>query len=218
MTRPNIIFVLIDDLGWRDLSVYGSTFYETPNLDKLAREGLIFSDAYAAAPVCSPTRASLLTGKYPATVGVTQFIGGHTVGKLCDVPYFHHLPMQEASLASALKAGGYATWHVGKWHLGNDKTWPETHGFDLNLGGCDWGYLKQGYFSPYGLPTLSDGATGEYLTDRLTDEAIKLVEGSGDEPFFLNLWHYAVHTPIQAPQHLVKKYREKARRLGLEQE
>ncbi len=216
MTQPNILFILLDDLGWADLGVYGSTFYETPNLDKLAQEGLTFSDAYAAAPVCSPTRASLLTGKYPATVGVTQYIGGHGVGKLCDVPYFHHLPLSEVSLASALSEGGYVTWHVGKWHLGNSLTWPEKHGFEVNIGGCDAGHPPQGYFSPYGIPTLSDGPAGEYLTDRLTDEAIGLIENSNGQPFFLNLWHYAVHTPIQAPAALIEKYQEKARRLGLE--
>ena len=216
--RPNIVFILLDDLGWRDLGVYGSTFYETPNLDRLAATGLTFSDAYAAAPVCSPTRASLLTGKYPATVGVTQYIGGHGVGKLCDVPYFQQLPLSEVSLAAALKHGGYATWHVGKWHLGSALTWPEAHGFDVNIGGCDRGHPPQGYFSPYSIPTLPDGPEGEYLTDRLTDEAIRLVENSGEQPFFLNLWHYAVHTPIQAPRALVAKYEAKARRLGLDRE
>jgi len=215
--RPNIIFILLDDLGWRDLGCYGSSFYETPNLDRLAAEGISFTNAYAAAPVCSPTRASILTGKYPATVGVTQYIGGHAVGKLCDVPYFHVLPRQEISLARALKEhGGYQTWHVGKWHLGERETRPEQHGFDVNLGGCGWGSPKYGYFSPYHCPALTDGPPGEYLTDRLTDEAMKLIRSSGDAPFFLNLWHYAVHTPIQAPEALVEKYRRKAAALGLD--
>ncbi len=217
MKRPNIVFILLDDLGWRDLGVYGSSFYETPNLDRLAREGLTFTDAYAAAPVCSPTRASLLSGKYPASVGVTQFIGGYGVGKLWDVPYFHHLPLSERSLAWALREGGYATWHVGKWHLGNRVTWPEAHGFEVNVGGCDWGMPNHGFFSPYGLPTLADGPEGEYLTDRLTDEAIRLIESSGEQPFFLNLWHYAVHLPIEAPRELVEKYEAKARALGLDE-
>jgi arylsulfatase A-like enzyme len=215
MTRPNIIVILIDDLGWRDLGCYGSTFYETPQLDRLAAQGMRFTDAYAAAPVCSPTRASLLTGKYPATVGVTDWIGGHGVGRLCDVPYFSHLPRQEVSLARALHEGGYRTWHVGKWHLGSRLTWPTQHGFDVNIGGCEWGHPPT-YFSPYGCPTLADGPAGEYLTDRLTDEAIALVESEDERPFFLNLWHYAVHTPIEAPEHLVRKYEEKAERLGLD--
>lgn len=214
--RPNILFILIDDLGWRDLGCYGSTFYETPVLDRLAAEGARFTDAYAAAPVCSPTRASLLTGKYPARVGVTQYIGGHGVGRLTDVPYHWLLPTHEYSLARALREGGYQTWHVGKWHLGQRRTWPEQHGFDVNIGGCEWGQPANGYFSPYGCPTLSDGPEGEYLTDRLTDEAIRLIEHAGERPFFLNLWHYAVHIPIEVPSDLVAKYRQKAARLGLD--
>jgi len=216
-TKPNIIFILLDDLGWRDLVCYGSPFYETPNLDRLAAEGMTFSNAYAAAPVCSPTRASIMTGKYPARVGITQYIGGQATGKLCDVPYLRELPLQEVSLAGALKAGGYATWHVGKWHLGGAETSPLKHGFDINIGGCDWGSPKKGYFSPYGCPAISDGPPGEYLTDRLTDEAIGLIGSANPtKPFFLNLWHYAVHTPIQAPEALIEKYRRKAAALGLD--
>lgn len=212
---PNIVFILIDDLGGRDLGCYGSTFYETPRLDALAREGMLFTDAYAAAPVCSPTRASIMSGKYPANVGVTQYIGGHGVGRLLDVPYFPLLPTDEYSLARALHDAGYQTWHVGKWHLGPRKTWPDQHGFDVNIAGCDWGHPRS-YFSPYQCPTLTDGPDGEYLTDRLTDEAIGLIENAGDRPFFLNLWHYAVHIPIDAPADLVAKYERKAADLGLD--
>jgi arylsulfatase A-like enzyme len=159
-----------------------------------------------------------LTGKYPARVGVTQWIGGHSVGKLQDVPYFHALPMSEVSLAEALRRGGYQTWHVGKWHLGDELTWPERHGFDVNRGGCGWGDPHHGYFSPYHCPTLPDGPKGEYLTDRLTDEAISLIDNRDPgRPFFLNLWHYAVHVPIQAPAALLGKYQDKARALGLDQ-
>lgn len=219
-TRPNIVFILTDDLGWADLGCYGSSFYETPVLDRLAAEGMRFTDAYAAAPVCSPTRASILTGKYPARMGVTQFIGGHLVGKLGDVPYFDRLPANEFSLARALRDGGYQTWHVGKWHLGAQRpSLPDRHGFDVNIGGTGHGYPPQGYFSPFGLTTLPDGRDGEYLTDRLTDEAIRLVERHGGHdrrPFFLHLSHYAVHTPTQGPAELVEKYREKAQRLGLD--
>lgn len=214
--RPNIIFILTDDLGWRDISCYGSSFYETPNIDRLAERGMLFTDAYASAPVCSPTRASLMSGKYPARVGVTQYIGGHTVGRLCDVPYFWGLPLSEISLAKALSQGGYATWHVGKWHLGDGTMRPEAHGFEVNIGGCGWGHPHNGYFSPYGIPTLDEGPPGEYLTDRLTDEAVGLINGRDERPFFLNLSHYAVHTPIEAPRDLVAKYEEKARRLGLD--
>ncbi|GAB3742330.1 sulfatase [Microlunatus parietis] len=215
---PNLIVILVDDLGWTDLSCYGSDFYETPHLDALAAGGARFTQAYAAAPVCSPSRAALMTGKWPARVGVTNFIGGHAVGRLADVPYFHGLPRNEHSLARALADGGYATWHVGKWHLGERLTSPETHGFAVNVGGCGLGHPPS-YFSPYGIPTLADGPVGEYLTGRLTDEAVRLIdEHDQQRPFFLNLWHYTVHTPIQAPQPLIDKYRAKADRLGLDTE
>jgi len=215
----NILFILIDDMGWRDLACTGSDFYETPRLDALAAQGMMFTNAYASCPVCSPTRASVLTGKYPATVGITQFIGGFSSGQLCDVPYFRELPETEYSLASALRDQGYQTWHVGKWHLGGRRSMPTDHGFDVNVGGFDVGLPPNGYFSPYKFPTLEDGPEGEYLTDRLTDEAIQLIEKrDSTKPFFLNLWHYAVHTPIQAPTALVEKYEAKAKRLGLDQQ
>lgn len=217
MKRPNFIFILIDDMGAGDLSCYGSSFYETPNIDRLAREGMLFTDAYAAAPVCSPTRASILTGKYPANVGVTNWIGGHTRGKLIDAPYIDHLPLEEKSLAAALKEGRYHTWHVGKWHLGEREYYPDRHGFDVNIGGCSWGSPHNGYFSPWGIETLPDGPEGEELTDRLTDEAIALIKGCDDQPFFLNLWYYAVHTPIQGKPELVQYYEDKAKRMGLDQ-
>jgi len=215
---PNIIFIFIDDLGWRDLGCYGSTYYETPNLDRLASEGVRFADAYAACPVCSPSRASVLTGRYPARVGVTNFIGGRTKGRLLEAPYVDHLPLEEYSLARALKAGGYQTWHVGKWHLGGREYWPDRHGFDVNIGGCGWGMPKNGYFSPYGNPTLEDGPEGEYLTDRLTDEAINLIRNSDGRPFFLYLPYYAVHIPIEAKADQIERFREKAHDLGLDKE
>lgn len=216
-TQPNIIFILIDDMGWKDLGSYGSEFYETPNLDRLAASGMQFTDAYAASPVCSPTRASILSGKYPATVGVTDWIGAHTKGKLIDAPYIHHLPLSEMSIAESLRKGGYDTWHVGKWHLGNENHYPEKHGFDINIGGCHWGQPMNGYFSPYDMENLPNGPDGEYLTDRLTDEAIKLIEQKGNKPFFLNFSHYAVHTPIQAPHQLIEKYQAKSKKMGLDQ-
>jgi arylsulfatase A-like enzyme len=222
-------------MGWKDLGCYGSSFYETPNLDRMAAEGLRFTDAYASCPVCSPTRASVMSGKYPATVGVTNFIApppkpsagknplalpftGVARGKLLDAPYTRYLPLTEKSLAAALRDGGYRTWHVGKWHLGGPDYYPEHHGFDVNIGGCDWGMPREGYYSPYGISTLPNGPEGEYLTDRITDEAIRLIrEADGEQPFFLNLWHYAVHTPIQAPnRELVAKYEAKAKAMGLD--
>ncbi|MFW5858143.1 MAG: sulfatase [Planctomycetota bacterium] len=217
VTQPNILFILIDDLGWRDLACYGSEFYETPRLDRLAREGMLFTQAYASCPVCSPTRASIMSGKSPARVGITQFIGGHNEGRLCDVDYLHYLPLEETSLATALREEGYQTWHVGKWHLGDEPFWPEKHGFDVNIGGNHAGMPHHGFFSPYHLENIEDGPEGEYLTDRLTEEALRLIaDRDPDRPFFLNLWHYAVHIPIQAPERLVEKYRAKAKRLRLD--
>jgi arylsulfatase A-like enzyme len=222
MSRPNLIFILMDDLGWRDLSCYGSTFYETPHLDRLAQEGMSFTDAYAACPVCSPTRASILSGKYPATVGVTDWIDWtgriHPAkGKLVDVPYLKHLPLEETTIAEVLQAAGYHTWHVGKWHLGGPGFYPGDQGFERNVGGCEWGMPMHGYSSPWGIPTLEDAPEGTYLTDHLTDEAIKLIRTKSDKkPFFLNLWYYSVHIPIQAKAETIEKYEAKAKAMGLD--
>jgi arylsulfatase A-like enzyme len=218
--QPNILFILIDDLGACDLGCTGSSFYETPRLDQLASEGIRFTEGYASAPVCSPTRASVLSGKYPARVGITQWIGGYGVGRLCDVPYFHQLMPSEYALPKALKErAGYQTWHVGKWHLGNGICSPEAHGFDLNIGGCEWGMPKYGYFSPWNIPGLENAPEGTYLTDHLTDSAIRLIEQHDTgKPFFMHLSHYAVHTPVQAPAELVAKYEQKAKDMGIDQE
>ncbi len=224
MTRPNIVFILIDDMGWRDLVCYGSSFYETPNIDRLAAEGMRFSDAYAACPVCSPTRASILTGKYPATVGITDWIDAHghlhpARGRVIDVPYLKHLPQQEHSLARALNVGGYQTWHVGKWHLGGAGHLPEDHGFEINIGGAHQGSPgRGGYFSPWTVPPLADAdvPAGTYLTDYLTDGALDLIRDRDERPFFLNLWYYTVHTPIQAKPEKIAKYEAKAKDLGLD--
>ncbi len=217
MPRPNFIVILIDDMGWRDLGCTGSTFYETPNIDALAARGVRFTNAYAACPVCSPSRASLLTGRYPARVGVTDYIGGESRGKVISPPYTRHLPLEEHNLAKALKAARYRTWHVGKWHLGGEEYWPDKQGFDVNIAGCSWGHPEGGYFSPWGNPRLADGPEGEYLTDRITDEAVKLISGSGDEPFFLNMWYFSVHAPIQAKEEHIARFKEKARELGLDE-
>ncbi len=226
MSRPNILFFLADDLGWADLGCYGSSFHETPNIDALRQRGMLFTDAYAACPVCSPTRASVLTGKYPASLGVTDWIdwGGSVhpaKGRLVDVPYIKHLPAGEHTLAQALASGGYATWHLGKWHLGGAGFHPEDFGFEKNIGGCHMGSpAKGGYFSPWDIEPLrgANVPEGTYLTDYLTDRAVELIESKEPrKPFFLNMWYYLVHTPIEAPEALVDKYREKARRLGLDQ-
>ena len=223
MQRPNFLLILVDDMGWRDLGCTGSLFYETPNVDRLCAEGARFTQAYAACPVCSPTRASLLTGRCPARLGITNFIDwsgrNHpSRGRLIDAPYLHHLPGSETTVATILKDAGYQTWHVGKWHLGGPDHYPDRHGFDVNIGGCEYGMPVAGYFSPWRIPTLPDGPDGEYLTDRLTDEAIRLIEAGDGRPFFLNLWYYSVHTPIQAREPIIEKYRQKARDLGLDRE
>ncbi len=225
--QPNIIFILLDDFGWKDTSCYGSKFYETPNVDRLAATGMRFTDAYAACPVCSPTRASIMTGKYPATVGITDWIdwGGfcHPArGKVVDVPYLKQLPASEHTIAAALRDGGYATWHVGKWHLGGPGHRPEDHGFDRNIGGCEWGCPIKGYFAPWQIPVLpgDDVPPGTYLTDHLGDQAAQLIRDHAaadrTRPFFLNLWFYTVHTPIQAKPETIAKYEAKAKQMGLD--
>ncbi len=224
MKQPNILFILIDDLGWKDIVCCGSEFYETPNLDRLANQGLRFTNAYASCPVCSPTRASLLTGKYPATVGITDWIDWNDSthparGRLVDVPYLKDLPQSEYSLAKALKEGGYRTWHVGKWHLGGEGHFPEDHGFDVNVGGCHQGSpAPGGYFSPWAIEALQDVVIpdGVYLTDYLTDQAIDLIRQTDDRAFFLNMWYYTVHTPIEAKEEKIRKYEAKVKTLGLD--
>ncbi len=213
--RPNIVFILIDDLGWKDLSCYGSEFYETPNIDRLQKEGILFTSAYAASPVCSPTRASILTGKYPARLGITNYIGGRERGKLLPPANLEYLPLSEKTLPKTLQEAGYRTYHVGKWHLGGSQYLPQYQGFDKNVAGCEWGAPRYGYFSPYRIPGFPDGPEGEFLTDRLTEEAIKLVRES-PEPFFLYLSHYAVHARAAAPERYVRKYEEKVKKLGLD--
>jgi arylsulfatase A-like enzyme len=218
MKKPNIVFILIDDLGWRDLGCYGSSFYETPNIDKLATLGMSFTNAYATCPVCSPTRASILTGKYPARIGLTNYIGGKSKGKLIDAPYIEYLPLSEKSIAKVLKEHGYDTWHVGKWHLGGEKYYPAKHGFNISVGGCHWGIAFKGYFNPWNIPTIddNDAPKGTYLTDYLTDKAIELINSKNDKPYFLNLWYYSVHIPIQAKPEKIEYFREKKERFGLD--
>ena len=210
---PNIVFILADDLGWKDLGCYGSEFYETPNLDRLAREGMRFTDAYASACVCSPTRASLLTGKSPARLHLTDWLPGRpdsSSQKMYAPKIETCLASGETTLAEALQKEGYATASVGKWHLGQaPENGPEYHGFEFQIAGSGRGNPAS-YFSPYQLPQLRDGPAGEYLTDRLTEEALHFVEQNKERPFFLYLPFYAVHTPLQAKQALEEKYKEKA--------
>jgi arylsulfatase A-like enzyme len=218
MKKPNILLIVVDDLGWKDLSCYGSDFYETPSIDKFAENGIVFTQAYAPSPVCSPSRASILTGKYSSRVGVTDWIGAHASGKLIDAPYSNHISSEHKTIAQFLKSQDYSTWHVGKWHLGEKDYYPERYGFDINIGGCNIGHPNHGYFSPYKIETLEDGEEGEYLTDRLTNEAINLIGShvkSNNNPFFLNLWHYAVHTPVQVENKYSSQFTEKSEKTGL---
>ena len=224
---PNIVFFLADDLGQRDLGAYGSTFYETPHLDRLAKEGARFTDAYAACPVCSPTRASILTGQWPQRTGITDYIGAPMTPdawkrntKSLPAPYADRLSLDAPTIAKALKAAGYATFFAGKWHLGPEGYWPENQGFDVNMGGNERGgpYGGKKYFSPYGNPRLTDGPDGEHLPDRLATEAVKFIQAKRGEPFLVYFPFYSVHTPLMARPDLQKKYEEKRARLGLKAE
>ncbi|MFZ2339210.1 MAG: sulfatase [Bacteroidales bacterium] len=230
--KPNFIFFLVDDLGYSDVGCYGSEYYETPNIDRVAAEGMKFTDAYAGSTISSPTRASILTGKYAARLHITAPIpiishkrqeSAGNITRLKDPDYCMNLPLEEVTIAETLKSAGYATASIGKWHVCNDPEYfPESQGFDINVGGNGHGNT-QNYFYPYknrwrmteGFPwiqwnTLPDGIPGEYITDRLTDEALKFIEENRDRPFFLYLSHYAVHTPIQAKDILIEKYSGKS--------
>lgn len=221
-TPPNFLFILVDDLGWTDLGCYGSEFYETPNIDQLAQSGMRFTDAYAACPVCSPTRASIMTGKYPARTNTTDWFGApqpENVNKhwtrdkpLLPASYNEHMELGETTIAESLKANGYNTFFAGKWHLGKEGFYPEDQGFDINKGGWERGgpYGGKGYFSPYGNPKLSDGPEGEHLPDRLASETVNFMASSKETPFFAYLSFYSVHTPLVGRQDLVTKYEEKA--------
>jgi len=208
---PNVVLILVDDLGWTDLGCFGSRFYETPHIDRLASRGMRFTQAYAACTVCSPTRASLMTGKYPPRVGITDWIPGHPRPKAkLKVPEIaRELALEETTLAEILKGAGYATAAVGKWHLGGPGFHPDRQGFDLNVGGCEKGQPPS-YFAPYRIPTMAEGEKGEYLTDRLAREAVQFIEANRDRPFFLYLAHYAVHTPLMGKEEVVRKYRARA--------
>ncbi|MBL8849358.1 MAG: sulfatase [Planctomycetaceae bacterium] len=216
----NVVVILADDLGWADLGCYGGDLHETPHLDRLAAEGVRFTDAYAAS-ICSPTRASLMTGKHHARLGITIWREGSLrappVERLRPPSSVSDLASSEFTIAEVLHAAGYQTGIVGKWHLGSAENYPEVHGFDTNIGGTLWG-APATYFFPYRgpfnketryVPHLEGGTDGEYLTDRLTDEALKFIDRAGDRPFFLYLAHHAPHTPIQAKPELVEHYRQK---------
>jgi len=210
--KPNVIFILVDDLGWNDLGYTGSTFYESPNIDKLSTESFEFKTAYAASSVCSPTRASIMTGKHPSRVNITDWIPGVDPKNrpLLGPQDLHQLPLNEITIAEKLKQSGYKTFYAGKWHLGSQGYYPEENGFDINVGGFEKGSPMGGYYSPYKNPKLSDGPEGEYLTDRLTSESISFIENHDkSQPFVLFLSFYNVHTPIQPNLKHVNYFKEK---------
>jgi len=215
---PNFVFFLVDDLGYQDIGAYNAdTFYETPHVDRLAREGMRFTQGYAACPVCSPSRYAIMTGKYPARADVTDWFTGRHAGRFLSAPMRSYMPRAEVTIAEALKASGYQTAFLGKWHLGpSPRYWPEAQGFDVNIGGHDRGSPPGGYFSPYRNPRLADGPPGEHLPIRLAREATRIIQQSREAPFFVYLSFYSVHTPLQAPPAVVDKYRAKAARSGLD--
>ena len=236
----NFILILVDDLGWMDLSCQGSRYYETPNLDRLAAQGMRFTNAYAACAVCSPTRAAIQTGRYPARLGVTDWIrsrfqgggipldkknpSGFTGGSRKFLVPKNALWMESAeiTIAELLKPAGYVSCHIGKWHLGADDWYPQKQGYDFNYGGCDYGQPPS-YFDPYnkpthrhamiraGIPHLPGRKLGQYLSDREAEEAVTFIEKHKDKPFFLNMDNYAVHTPIQAKAEVAARYEKKTK-------
>ena len=214
--KQNFLFILVDDLGWTDLGYSGSTFHETPNIDALSEVSVQFTQAYASASICSPTRASIMTGKHPARVNITDWIPGYDPKdqKLSGPQDLDALPLDESTLAEVLTDNGYKTFFAGKWHLGSDGYFPEDQGFQINKGGHHAGSPPGGYYSPYKNPKLSDGPEGEYLTDRLTDESLGFLDTIDDDPFFLFLSYYTVHTPIQPNKLYQERFEKKLMDMG----
>ncbi len=221
---PNFLFILVDDLGYMDVGCYNpNTFYETPCIDQMALEGVRFTNAYAASPVCSPTRASILTGKYPVRMATTDYFGAAQPEewarntRLLPASYVDELPLEEITIAEVLRENGYSTFFAGKWHLGEEGFWPENQGFDINKGGCSKGgpYGGKMYFSPFNNPRLKDSTENEHLPDRLARETTSFIEKNKEKPFFAYLSFYSVHTPLVGRPDLVKKYQKKKEQLQL---
>ena len=219
--KTNFVFLLVDDLGWGDFGCYGAEFYETPNIDKLTGQGMLFTEAYAACTVCSPSRAAILSGCYPARLHLTDWIAGHKkpFAKLAVPDWKMKLDHERVLLPEALKEAGYATGFFGKWHLmpngqpDMNEHFPTSHGFDVNVGGREWGRPRGPgqYFSPFGMPNLDDGKPGDFLTDKLTDRALDFLSANAKgNPFLLYFSYYTLHGPIMAPPELVAKYKKKA--------
>jgi arylsulfatase A len=219
--KPNVIFLLVDDLGWGDFGAYGARFYETPNIDRLAADGMRFSNAYSACTVCSPSRAAILSGCYPARLHLTDWIAGHNnpKAKLKIPDWKMKIDHERVLLPEALREAGYATAFVGKWHLmpngqaDMSEHFPTNHGFDINIGGREWGQPKgKGkYFHPFDMPGLDDSKEGDYLTNKLTDKAIEFIDKADkSKPFLLYFSYYTLHSPLMAPPDLVEKYTKKA--------
>ena len=219
--QPNILFFLVDDLGMMDLGTYNpDTFYETPNVDRLADSGMKFTNAYGTNPVCSPSRFSIVTGKYPSRHDATNWFCGDRAGRFLPAEMNCYMPRDEFTVAQAFQEAGYKTFFAGKWHLGEDPVkWPENQGFDINKGG--WTYGSPGapgqfsHYAPYNNPRLDEGPEGEYLVERLTNEVTQFLQNHDDSPFFAMFSFYQVHTPLEAPDDLVAKYEQKAEELGL---
>lgn len=226
--KPNVLFILADDYGWMDMGCMGSKYYETPNLDRLASEGIRFTNAYAACQVSSPSRASIMTGKYTPRHGVTDWIGEKSGeewrqmnrhSKLLPADYAWNLPAEEYTIAECLKDNGYTTFIAGKWHLGAEGSWPEDHGFMINKGGWSAGSPTGGYFSPYQNPKLEDGPKGENLSIRLGNETASFMREhkrkNPDKPFFAYLSFYAVHGPLETTKENWSHFRDKAESMGI---
>ncbi len=212
ISKPNLVFIIVDDLGWKDVGYMGSDFYETPNIDKLSNNSTIFNSAYSASPVCSPTRASIMTGKHHVRVNITDWIPGVDPKDryLIGPEDIHQLPIEELTIGEILQSNGYSTIYSGKWHLGGPGFYPENQGFEINKGGFEKGSPMGGYYSPFKNPRLSDGPEDEYLTDRLTEESISFIkERDKNKPFAVFLSFYNVHTPIQPNLKHIDYYKDK---------
>ena len=221
-SKPNVVVFLVDDLGYMDIGANNpDCFYDTPHIDKLAATGMRFTDGYAANPVCSPTRYSLMTGKYPTRVKATNFFSGKRSGKFNPAPLHNKMDLDETSLAEILKKQGYQTFFAGKWHLGPSKEWwPKAQGFDINMGGWAKGgpYTGKKYFSPFKNPELHpDSPEGEHLPNRLADETANFIRQNKENPFLAYLSFYSVHTPLQGRKDLVEKYKKRAAEISGEE-